>query len=94
LNAIEWTEEAKADLRRIFKYIASRNKQAAREMSKQIRQSVRPAARFPEGFHEGALPGTREIVAHPSYRVVYVVEPGRVRVIAVVHSRQKWPPDE
>ncbi|SAL88110.1 translation repressor RelE [Caballeronia choica] len=38
------------------------------------------------------MPGTREVVAHPNYKVVYVIEPGHIEVIAVVHTRQQWPP--
>ena len=38
----------------------------------------------------GRLPGTREIVAHPNFIVVYQV-PDRIEVISVVHSRQNYP---
>lgn len=89
---IKWTEEAKADLRRIIDRIKHENKEAAHGMAEQIRGSVRPAAHFPEGYKEGAMPGTREVVAHPNYKVVYVIEPGHIEVIAVVHTRQQWPP--
>jgi plasmid stabilization system protein ParE len=45
-------------------------------------------------FRTGRLPGTREIVAHPNYIVVYRVLIDRIVVEAVIHARQKYPPDE
>ena len=42
-----------------------------------------------EGFL-GRVLGTREIVAHPNYVIVYRVEIDRVRVINVLHARQHY----
>ena len=36
--------------------------------------------------------GTRELIPHPSYRVVYQVEGEAVWVLAVVHTARQWPP--
>ncbi|EHJ93431.1 hypothetical protein KUC_0378 [Vreelandella boliviensis LC1] len=38
----------------------------------------------------GRWPGTREIVAHPNFIVVYQVA-DRIEAISVVHSRQNYP---
>jgi len=37
------------------------------------------------------VPGTREIIAHPSYRVFYRVAEDHIEVVAVVHVRRKYP---
>jgi toxin ParE1/3/4 len=86
-----WSDEAKADLRRILNKIKQENKQAARNLNADIRQCVKVACRFPEGYKEGPM-GTRVIVAHVNYKVYYTIETDHVQVIAVVHSRQMWPP--
>lgn len=36
-------------------------------------------------------PGTRELVAHPNYLVVYQVGADAIEVVAVVHARQQYP---
>ncbi|WP_114149036.1 type II toxin-antitoxin system RelE/ParE family toxin [Pararhizobium haloflavum] len=38
--------------------------------------------------------GTREIIPHRSYRVVYEVRDDRVQVTAVVHTARQWPPED
>ena len=40
----------------------------------------------------GALDGTRELVVHPNYRLVYTVDEDTVTIVALVHSAQHWPP--
>ncbi|WP_449221267.1 type II toxin-antitoxin system RelE/ParE family toxin [Tistrella mobilis] len=41
------------------------------------------------------IPGTRELFPHVSYRIVYEVDGATdtVRVIALLHTSQKWPPE-
>jgi plasmid stabilization system protein ParE len=43
-------------------------------------------------FRLGRVDGTREIVAHPNYIVVYRVVADRIEVTAVVHARRQYPP--
>ena len=91
---IVWSRSALDDLKRISHYIAQRNEQAADMLQARIKRSIDPAALHPYIFREGRAPGTREVVAHPNYIVVYRVLIDRIRVIAVLHSRQQYPPDE
>jgi len=37
------------------------------------------------------VPGTREIVAHPSYIVVYRVWDDRVEITNVIHAQRRYP---
>ncbi|MFA5663199.1 type II toxin-antitoxin system RelE/ParE family toxin [Castellaniella sp.] len=37
------------------------------------------------------LSGTREIVAHPNYIIVYEVRVDHIEVMAVLHTRQEYP---
>jgi toxin ParE1/3/4 len=39
----------------------------------------------------GDVPGTREIVAHPNYIVVYRVAVSHIDIVNVLHARQEYP---
>lgn len=47
---------------------------------------------MPYGFKHGRLSGTREMVVHPNYLVVYRVTE-RVEIVMVLHTRQEYPRD-
>ncbi|MGN6653381.1 type II toxin-antitoxin system RelE/ParE family toxin [Trinickia sp.] len=42
-------------------------------------------------FRTGRVAGTREVVAHPNYVVVYRVTGTAVLVLRVLHARQQYP---
>ncbi|WP_309837959.1 type II toxin-antitoxin system RelE/ParE family toxin [Caballeronia sp. LZ065] len=50
-----------------------------------------PASLSPYLFRTGRELGTREIVAHPNYVVVYRVVDGLIEVVNVIHARQRYP---
>ncbi len=87
-----WRAGARADLAAIIGFIANENPPAARRMWELIETSVLPAAEHPYLYRPGRVPGTREIIAHPNYIVVYRVTADRIEVVSVVHARQEYPP--
>lgn len=88
---IVWTDEAREDLLAIVRYVAERNPSAAMELGRTIEESTWPLPEHPYLFRPGLLPGTREIVAHRNYVVVYRVELGCIEVLRVLHARQEYP---
>jgi addiction module RelE/StbE family toxin len=88
---ITWSAAALDDLDDHISYIAARSPRAALDLHERIERSVDPVARLPELFRLGRIPGTREIVAHPNYIVVYKVEAGEIVVLNVLHARQQYP---
>lgn len=88
---IFWRASAREDLLSILRYIAERNPSAARLMRDQIESAIVPAATHPYLFRSGRIAGTREIVAHPNYILVYRVLADRIEVVSVLHSRQEYP---
>jgi toxin ParE1/3/4 len=40
----------------------------------------------------GKIPGTRELIPHESYRLVYEVDEETVWILALVHTARQWPP--
>lgn len=90
---VNWKLEARREFLDIIRYIAARSPQAARDMRQRIQASVIPAAEHPFLFREGRVPGTREIVVHPNYIVVYRVEIDAIEVVGVLHAREQYPPE-
>lgn len=88
---VVWSWEARADLAELLGYIGDRNPLAAHQMQDVIQEAVEGLAVFPLAGRAGRCPGTRELVVHPNYVVVYRVEIDQVRVIGVLHARQQYP---
>ncbi len=87
-----WTDTAKKHLREILSYIRADDPAAARKMKVRIEKSVSYLAHQPFMGRQGALPGTRETIPHPSYRLVYQVLVDEVQIVALVHTARQWPP--
>ncbi len=51
----------------------------------------RPVAEHPYLYRSGRAPGTRELVAHPNYVLVYRVTLKRIEVVNIIHARQEYP---
>lgn len=87
----DWTDEARQDLAAIIGFIASDNPAAADAFLDRI---IERADRLPQHHHayrQGRLPGTREMVIHPNYILVYAVGKGAVTILRLLHSARNWP---
>jgi toxin ParE1/3/4 len=88
---IRWRGSARRKLDAIFEFVSADSPVAARALRDRIQQAVIPASDHPEMFRPGRVPGTREIVAHPNYIVVYRIMADHIEVVSVIHSRQEYP---
>jgi toxin ParE1/3/4 len=88
---IIWRPEARNDLATIIGYIADRDPAAARRMKTLIESAVLPLPAHPMLFRTGRVTGTRELVAHPNYIIIYRVASDRIEIVAIVHARQQYP---
>lgn len=89
---VAWTPEAGQDRRDIWDFLFDKNPQAAADMDRRFSVAALGLAQNPESGPLGRIAGTREVIPHPSYRLVYQLEPGVVRVVALVHTARQWPP--
>lgn len=91
---VVYTPTALNDLESLFAYIGRNNLVAAKKMVAIIREAVElRLVEFPEMGRAGRVGGTRELsVAGTPYFMVYRYEKNNIEVVAVIHSRRRWPP--
>ena len=46
----------------------------------------------PKLGRQGSIIGTRELIPHERYRLVYEIEEETVWILALVHTARQWPP--
>ena len=90
---VEWRPMARKDLQGIARYIANDSPVRARSFEQELRGKTVLLARHPEIGRPGRLSGTRELIAHPSYIVLYRVlyEAGTVQILRVKHAARQMP---
>jgi toxin ParE1/3/4 len=88
-----WTLPAKRDRRAIFDYIRRDNPNAAADMDDAFVSATQQISRLPESGRPGRVNGTRELLVHPSYFMVYDLSVETVRILAIIHTARQWPPE-
>jgi toxin ParE1/3/4 len=86
-----WSTRAEANLEAILDYIGADNKDAAQRLKARIDALIVPTLTHPHIYRPGRVSGTREIVAHPNYIVVYKVAADHIEISAVLHTRRSYP---
>lgn len=87
-----WTRRAQHDRKGTREYIAEENPAAAVAMDELFAGKAASLIDHPELGRAGRVAGTRELVVHRNYILVYDVAGGAVRVLRVLHAARKWPP--
>lgn len=93
MTVVVWTLEAADDRERIFEYVAEQSPSAAITLDDGFIEAVQRLEQFPALGKQGRVTGTRELVVHENYIVVYEwsKEIDQVLIVAMVHSRMMWP---
>ncbi len=89
---VYWTQEAEQDRDDIWTYIAADNPASAARLDATFDVAAASLREFPERGRAGRVSGTRELMPHASYRMVYEVDGEAVVILALVHSARLWPP--
>lgn len=87
-----WTPEAELDRDSVWSTIALDNPIAAARMDEIFTDAADLLAKHPKIGHVGLIRGTRELVPHPSYRLVYEIDGDAIWVLALVPTARQWPP--
>lgn len=88
---IQWSVSAREDLATILDYIAERSPSAAMSLQQRIDRVVARLPANPSLYRRGRRSGTREIVVHQHYIVVYQIRPTAIWIVAVLHTRRHFP---
>jgi addiction module RelE/StbE family toxin len=88
---LNWSDEALDDLAEIVAYIADRNEGAARRLRALVTEAADRLPSNPTIYRPGRIDGTREVIVHPNYIIVYRVTLTAVDIVAVLHARQQYP---
>lgn len=89
-----WTRVAHADRKQIREHIARDNPTAALSLDTRISEQAASVTDHPGMGRPGRVAGTRELVLHRNYIVVYDVTGDAVRLLRVLHAAQLWPPPQ
>lgn len=88
---VVWSQTADEQLAELIAYIADDNVDASQSLLHRIRSAAEHLSDHPYMFRPGRKPGTREMVVHPNYIVVYRVLTDAIDVVSVLHARREYP---
>ena len=87
-----WTPEAQQDRADVWDYIVIDDPRAAVRIDELFREAAARLAEHPKLGRMGKISGTRELIPHESYRLVYEIENETVWILTLVHTSRQWPP--
>ncbi len=89
-----WTPEAIQDREVIYDYIEADNPIAALALDELFGDKAGGLIDHPGLGRPGRVTGTRELVAHQNYILIYDVTDYLVRILRVLHVAIQWPPQD
>ena len=91
MRALYWTPEAIQDRDIIYDHIEADNPIAALALDELLAEKAARLVDHPSQGRIGRVGGTRELVAHQNYILVYQVTTDAVAILRVLHAAQRWP---
>jgi toxin ParE1/3/4 len=91
VHVIHWKKQAINDLIKIGQEIAKDSPANAEKMVVLIEAKVTPLAAHSEIGRTGRKRGTRELVVHQHYIVIYRVQGEIIEILRVKHAARQWP---
>ncbi len=89
--AVKWLKAALQNLEDIADYIALDNPARAVTFIHEIREKTSLLPDFASVGRPGRVAGTRELVVHKNYLVIYRMKNGSIEILRVRHVAQKHP---
>lgn len=86
-----WAPEAEQDRADIMDHIAADSPSAAIRMDLLFGEAASRLTDHPHMGKPGHIPDTRELIPHPSYRLVYTINQDTIWILALVHTARLWP---
>jgi toxin ParE1/3/4 len=86
-----WTPQALQDRTDIWNHIQADNAQAASRMDELFSQAAAHLCNHPKLGKPGKIQGTRELIPHENYRLVYEISNETVWLLTLIHVARQWP---
>lgn len=86
-----WTPEALSDRHTIYDHIEAENPVAAHDLDELFSDKAGRLVEHPDLGRPGRIDGTRELIVHRSYALIYDIADSQVRVLRVLHTARQWP---
>ena len=84
-----WTPEAVRDREEIYEYISADSPESALNLDELFEEKVRHQPVFPALGRPRRLDGTRELLVHRNYFMVYDVRDEQIRIVRVLHGARR-----
>lgn len=91
MRELRWTLEAIQDREAIYDYVEADNPIAALALDELFEEKAGRLIDHPGLGRLGRIAGTRELVAHQNYILIYYVTSDFVRMLRVLHAARQWP---
>lgn len=90
MNVI-WTPEALQDRADIWDTISTDSLLAADKLDALFSLAAARLSDYPELGKPGKIQGTRELIPHENYRLVYEIIGESVWILTLIHTSRQWP---
>lgn len=87
-----WTPEATKDREAIYDHIEADNPSAALALDELFADNAGHLVNYPYIGKVGRVSGTRELIVHRNYMLIYDTSGNMVRILRVMHAARQWPP--
>jgi len=91
---LHWTARAMNERDDIYNYICEDNPAAALRLDTLFDHRAESLLDHPQLGRPGRMPGTRELLAHRHYLLIYELNDRQIRILRVLHTARRWPPLE
>jgi addiction module RelE/StbE family toxin len=88
---LAWTPEARSDRRAIYNYIKADNPSAALALNELFIKRMAQLETHAMLGRPGRVTGTRELVLHRNYVLIYDIADETIRLLRIVHAARQWP---
>lgn len=87
MHKLVWRPKAEQDLQSIIEWIWKNNPSRAISFAEEIQLKAARLLSFPLGYRVGQIPGTREMVLHSNYLLIYRVEDDTIEILRIKHVK-------
>jgi toxin ParE1/3/4 len=89
-KVIEWRPSARKDLFEIIKYIGKDSSFTAQIFSEKIKEKISVLSEHPELGRMGVVNGTRELVIHSNYVIIYEIRVAKIEIVRIKHAARTY----